>query len=41
MNKLNERDQMNNSKIERFGEIRNKARIHDGEKNAARKGDLQ
>jgi len=36
MNKLNEKDRMNNRKFERFGEIRNV-----GEKNAARKGDLQ
>jgi|GEM_PF-4282669 len=41
MNKLNVSNRMNNRKFERFGEIRNKARIHDGEKHAAIKGDLQ
>ena len=41
MNKLNERDQMNNRKFERFGEIRTKARIHDDEKLETIKGDLQ
>ena len=41
MNKLHESTRMNIRKFERFGEIRNKARIHDGEKLAAIKGDLQ
>lgn len=41
MNKPQLNNRMNIRKFEKFGEIRNKARIHDGEKLAAKKGDLQ
>ncbi len=40
MNKLHENTR-NIRKFERFGELRNKAIIHEGKKLAAIKGDLQ